>query len=401
MNAPNWSAILETTDKGVARPTLSNAVRVIQHDPMFCAARIYYDEFLDRVLIANSPVREWRADDTTRATVYMQDACGITGLNDIWVKKAIAMVARDRPRHAVRDWLATLAWDGEPRIDEAFVDYWNAIPNAQQPHDYLRAISKNFFLGLIARVMRPGCQLDEMVVFESPEQGVGKTSALRILGAPWYAVAHERVTEKDFFQDLQGIWLVEIGEMQAFSKATRQRIKTVISTPTDRFRGSYDERSTNHPRQCVFAGSTNDDEWADDDTGLRRYWPFQCGLVERDHLTAARDQLFAEALVRYHAGESWWPVPLSAKAVQAARQTYDEWTSVIMPWCELQIMQGADRVHVRDIMLGPLKFSVDKLDKGPQMRVATILRLARWQRLPSRIGENSARAWFPPESQAK
>lgn len=385
---PIWNDLLICNEKGPL-PTLANAVRVLQHDPTLGPECLWYDEFLDRILLNNSPTREWRDDDDTKLTVYMQESASVLRMPKHMVKDAVEFVTRQRVRHIVKDWLASLAWDGIPRIDEAFCDHWNAEPTIFQPHDYIRAISHNFFIGLVARVYRPGCQLDEMVVFESSRQGVGKTSALRILGGAWYAVAHERVTEKDFFQDIQGKWIIEISELSSFSAASVERIKTVISTPSDRFRGSYDRRSSDHGRQCIFAGTTNTDDWGLDATGLRRFWPVTVGEVNLVTLAAARDQLFAEALVKWTAGEHWWEVPHSAAVVQSERQHHDEWTDIVLPWAHLQLAGGDDCVAVKDILVNALKFTLDKLDKGAQMRVGRILKLASWTRNPR------TKRWYP------
>lgn len=362
---------------------------------------VHYDEFLDRIL-TGTPAREWSDADDTQLAIYLQSRRNMLTVGANQVREVINYHARQRPQHVVRDWVQSLQWDGIARIEEAFSDHWLAEPSAHQPHEYIRAISRNFHIGIMARIMRPGCQLDNMVVFES-QQGLYKSSALQILAGPWFAVAHERVTEKDFFQDIQGKLIIEIAEMSAFSHATQERIKSVITTRTDRFRGSYDRRSSDHGRQCVFAGTTNSDDWGHDETGLRRYWPIKVGRVRLDALAAAREQLFAEAYVLWQGGAHWWDVPDSTLDVQAERQNYDEWTERILSWADTHLLTGHDSVTVSDLLGGALKFSPDDIDKSSQMRVARILRLNGWERRTVRTTSPSGRsmllkAWFAPES---
>lgn len=402
MKGPPWLELLDVNAKGVPRSTLANAVTVLQHDPAWGPETLWYDPFLDRVLTANSTSREWRDDDDTRLTVYCQQNAELSTIHESQVASAVRYVARQRSKHCVLDWLASLTWDHEPRIALAFEDHWGAVPSVHQPSDYLRAISANFFLGLVARVVHPGCQLDTMVIFEGP-QGIGKSRALRIVGGAWYMLAAESVTSKDFFQAFPGKWLIEVGEMDAFSRAERERVKLAISTPVDRYRSSYGRRAEDHPRQCVFAGTTNRDDYGNDDTGLRRFLPFVCGDILPTSLTVARPQLFAEAYARLVAGESWWETPsVPTLAVQADRQTYDEWTPNVLQFAHEQIaMHGAEHIQIGDVLTSGLKLPLQLVDKKHQMRAAAILRRAKWTRRKVYVAsaKDELWVWFAPESE--
>lgn len=390
--APLWSNILDTP--GLGKPpyqTLTNAVRVLQHDPVWDASRLWYDEFLDRIFVANSPTREWRDEDDYRLTVYMQETACMPLLRDTLVAKAVRMVAKQRCKHVLRDWLSVLRWDGVERIAHAFEDHWTVTCDLNLPSDYVRAASRNFFIGLVARVFRPGCQLDTMVVFEG-FQGLKKTSALRVLASePWYMAAHESVTKKDFFETLRGKWIVEIDEMDVFSRAEVSRVKAVISTPVDRYRPSYGRAAIDFPRQCIFGGTTNKDDWGNDDTGLRRFWPLPCGLTNLETLAAARDQLLAEAVHLFRAGATWWEMPLSTKDVQADRQAESAWTSIV-----LQGLRGYDETTVTDVLVTIIKCEVSKITRPAEVAVGRILRLAGWEKKNLRRVGKQGKTWVSP-----
>ncbi len=371
------------------RPTLSNAVKVLEHDQTL-AGTLWYDEFLDRVM-TGTPPREWRDADDLNLTVDLQDRIGIASIPTRIVADAVQQYAHRRPRHLVRDWLTALVWDGEPRCALAFEEHWGVDCGEAQPCDYVRAISQNFFVGLVARVMRPGCQLDTMVVFEG-EQGTRKTSALRVLGGPFYAAVHESVTSKDFFQALQGKWLVEIGELDSFTRAEVTRVKMVISTPVDTYRASYGRRVNDYPRQCMFAGTTNATEWGADETGLRRFWPVRCGEVNLRTLADARDQLFAEALRLYGDGEGWWRVPPTAAAVQADRQQDHAWTELVLPALALQ-----SETTTAEVLMRILKHDASQITRQSELVVGRILRLAGWVKRPARREGKLRKVWFAPE----
>lgn len=386
-----WANILDCTGKGdTPRSTLANAVLVLQHDPTFAPDLLWYDEFLDRILTRDGEQsRQWRDDDDTRATVYMQQTIGMVTVAVSVVADAVRYVARQRVRHCVREHLARVPWDGIERIAHAFEDFWGAVAAANQPSEYLRAVSANFFLAMIARVLRPGCQVDTMVIFEGA-QGIGKSRALRILGSDWYMLAAESVTSKDFFQVLAGCWLVEIGEMDSFSRAERERTKLVISTPTDRYRPSYARHAKDFPRQCVFAGTTNHDDYGNDATGLRRFLPVKCGEMDLAGLIKARAQLFAEALHYFREGCTWWEVPRAVEA-QADRQAQDVWTDVIADH-----LIGKSDVAVIELLRDVLKIREADMTRAHELRVGHILRLAGWLKKDARRGRKVSKRWFPP-----
>lgn len=390
-----WANILDCggKNKDVPRSSLANAVLVLQHDPQLSPNYLWYDEFLDRVLTRDeSGVRQWRDDDDTRVTVYMQQTIGMLTVAESIVAAAVRYVARQRVRHCVREHVESLQWDGIERIAHAFEDFWGAEAAPNQPSEYLRATSFNFFLSMIARIMRPGCQVDTMVIFEGP-QGIGKSRALRVLGGDWYMLAAESVTSKDFFQVLAGCWLVEIGEMDSFSRAERERTKLVISTPTDRYRPSYGRHARDFPRQCVFAGTTNHGDYGNDDTGLRRFLPVKCGEIDIPGLVAARAQLFAEALHYFREGRTWWEVPRAAEA-QADRQAIDVWTDTV-----LDFAVGKPDLALADVLRDALKIRDADMTRMHEVRVGRILTLNGWLKKPARRNGKLGKRWFPPESE--
>ncbi len=392
--ADNWKKVLDggLTKQGPVS-NVANAVRVLQLDPTLGSDILWYDSFLDRIFIARGHApRPWTAQDDTRLTCYLQDEpIGIRRIPEHIVKKAVRMVAMDRERHCVRDWLLSLSWDGEPRIEHAFEDIWDACLNPDQPCDYVRAASSNFFIGMVARILKPGCQLDTMMVFEG-KQGIKKTSALRVLATePWYQVAHSQVTGKDFFECLVGKWMVEIGEMDAFSRAEKTRVKSVISTPTDYYRKSYGERAEDVQRQQIFGGTTNSDEWGNDDTGLRRFWPLRCGAINIELLAENRAQLFAESVQRFKDGATWWEMPESTAGVQSDRQMRSSWTDLVLTG-----LVGQSETTVAECLVRILKFDPSAITRTAELTLGSILRLEGWTKKNRRSNGVQRTIWLAP-----
>lgn len=351
----------------------------------------YYDEFLDKAIVDG---RQWRDDDDTGLCMWLQERVGLHGVTPSMVHAVVSRRLRATPRHCVREYLEGLTWDGVPRIAHAFEDHWGIEPGTKQPSDYIRAVSANFFIGPVARVMRPGCQLDTMVVFEG-QQGTRKSSALRIIGGPWYMLATESINSKDFQQALRGSWQAEIGELESFSRADRDRIKAIISNPIDKYRGSYERHVREYPRQCVFAGTTNRDDWGNDDTGLRRFWPVWCGDIDLDAIAAHRDDFFAEALRLFRSGSGWWETPKDhTLAAQRDRQSEDIWTSLV-----LEHLIGKSEIHLPDVLRDACKVRESEMTHTHKLRIGSILRLAGWSKSNLRRDAKQVKTWVAPHDE--
>jgi putative DNA primase/helicase len=171
-----------------------------------------------------------------------------------------------------------------------------------------------------ARVFTPGCKFDYMVIFEGP-QGVGKSTLAKILGGDFFADTGLVLGDKDSYQNLQGVLVYEWGELDSLNRSEVTKVKQFISSAKDRFRASFDRRAKDYPRQVVFVGTTNEDHYLVDPTGNRRMWPVRVTRqVDLQWLRDNRDQLFAEALVYFDAGERFHPTPAEQRALFEPQQ---------------------------------------------------------------------------------
>jgi putative DNA primase/helicase len=391
--------VLDTTGKTPVA-NLSNAVRILEQDRSLHGL-VCFDEFLGKLMTGN-PSREWTDADDLTLTLHIQRECGIPRLGREIASQAALTVGFRNVRNCVRDWLESLKWDGEPRIEHFFEDHFGATGTA-----YTRSASKNFWLSMVARIYRPGCQADNMIVLEGP-QGIKKSSALRVIGGQWFAEQHENVTGRSFFEVLQGKLLVEISEMDAFSRAEVTRVKQVITNTSDRFREPYGRHAKDHPRQCIFAGTTNKDDWNRDETGARRFWPITCqGDIDLGGIVANREQFFAEAVQRFKAGESWWEMPAEqTRQQQAARYVAPAWVELIEKYIEQERMiedgnprwvpraEPLPEVSVAEILQNALDIPEAQWNKASEMRVAESLRFLGWIKKDVRRKGRIVKRWF-------
>jgi putative DNA primase/helicase len=122
---------------------------------------------------------------------------------------------------------------------------------------------------------------------------------------------------------------VELAELSALRKSDVEAVKNFISKREDTYRGAYARRVKTHKRQCVFFGSTNDDEFLKDATGNRRFFPVAVKRTRKTHIIfepkfdAIVDQLWAEAMEGYMLGEG---LTLSDEAETIAGGTREEFT---------------------------------------------------------------------------
>src|SRR5262249_2451934 len=152
------------------------------------------------------------------------------------------------------------------------LDDWLTLYCGAEPDDYMHAVGRCWMISGVARAYEPGCQADAVLIFEG-EQGAGKSSALAILGGPFYSDDIAELGTRDAAMCTHGIWIVELAELDAMGRAEISRIKAFLSRRTDRFRPPYGHHVIEAPRQCIFAGTVNLNTYLKDETGGRRFWP--------------------------------------------------------------------------------------------------------------------------------
>lgn len=369
---------LAKTRSGNPQANISNVCRVLRDDARWRGTLAYCQHSHRHMKTGPTPVSgeagEWTTGDTARLRVWLAEQYGFCpGAPD--TDDAMLVVSEEHPMHPVRDYLSALVWDGTERLR-----YWLADYLGTPQRDYEAAVGTKWLIAAVARVMQPPCKADCVLILEGA-QGLGKSTALKVLGGEWFSDVHFQLGDKDGYQALQGCWIVELSELDAFNKAESTRAKQFFATDVDRYRPSYGRRAQDFPRMCVFAGSTNQDSYLRDATGNRRYWPVRCEDINVEALTEARDQLWAEAMVRWREGVPWWPTPDEAHLFaeeQEHRFASDSWEELVDTWLNAFEQRGTEQFTSGQILAGALKLEPHQMKPPEQTRLGLVMTRLGW-----------------------
>lgn len=398
------------------QPSLYNTLHVLERDPLWRGV-LGFNQFSYRIT-KRKPMPgqpggqgEWADIDDVRLQVYLTKTYGFEPKKPT-VMDAVLHAAYEAPYHPVREYLEALRWDGVSRLHRIMAEYWGAAstPSAaslrredpwagKRLERYFELVGEKWLVGAVARIFKPGCKLDTMVVFEGGQGDYKSTSIKTLFGEDWFADSKLKIGDKDALANMQGKWAYEMAEMDAHRKADDTEFKQFLTSPVDRVRWHYGKRAEDVPRQSVFVGTTNMHQYGKDETGMRRIWPVEVGLVDLRRIAVDRDQLWAEAVVLFRQSATWW-VDKQVQAFSAedypelgppgegerlvwsewelfdeqgeSRQNVDAWETPILEWIEKN--NGLPFFTTAEIMGDALELDRARWTPPEQKRVAAILR---------------------------
>lgn len=326
-----WIKRLELSPTtGRPAKTAANVIIVLQHDPAV-RGRIFRDTFTERVMLQcplpwpprdkSDQVTPWTDADEHGLFVYIERVLGYR--TEGAIRSALVYCSEQNAVNPVSSYLNTPVWDGVPRLDTLYIDYFGAKDCA-----FIRTIARKAFVAAVARVMLERVKFDYMTVVHSKRQGIGKSTFFRRLGRDWFTDSIKSFEGKEAEELIQGKWIVEIAELQAFNRVDINRIKQFLSKEDDQYREAYGRNVKNQVRRSIFFGTTNDHEYLHDPTGNRRFWPVDARPehatknVFRDLTEYEVDQIWAEAVIRWRMGESLYLSPEMEEEAERRRQEH-------------------------------------------------------------------------------
>ena len=268
----------------------------------------------------NKNATQWTDNDDANLRVWLERNYDLTGKEKI--ADALTAVLTRHSYHPIRDYLNGLQWDNIPRLERLIIDYIGAEDN-----ELNRTMTRKHFTAAVTRVFNPGCKYDYCLILTGPE-GVGKSTLLGKMGGKWFNDSITTTEGKEGMEQLRRAWIIEMGELASIKRSDVESVKAYLSKRVDIYRAAYGRRTAEHPRQCVFCGTTNEVLFLKGDNGNRRFWIMAVNPELRkyrkwqDALDRDRDQLWAEAVHYYKQGEKLY---LSDELEAQARQRQEEY----------------------------------------------------------------------------
>lgn len=384
-----------------------NIRRILERHPNF-KDRFRFDQWTKKREVQETPGKWREVTDTdiietqnSIATLYHQ----FRRVAKQSVADAIEVRFNECSYDSAVDYITSQKWDGVERLTK-----W--IPTVYHTDDdeYHQKVGKSWFMGLVKRVMRPGCKYDYMLVLVG-EQGIKKSTSLEIIGHnDWHVPTNIRIQNKDAVLVMEGKMIVEFSEGSTMSLAENSELKSFLTIRTDTIRRPYARYVEDVPRRCVFAMTTNDSQFLKDDTGNRRYLPIEIEHeVDTQWLIDNRDQLFAEAWQRVQNDESVWDIPFDvAEKKQMDRLMDSPFQDMIDQWLTspkiyddnirdmVLLNPQRDGITVSDVWVGALGGQKNRLTTREEMMIARALKKLGGMRVRARINGVQKMRWFLP-----
>ncbi len=330
-----WMSKLSVNGKGCVEPTPANFKLIVENDPRLKGIK-GLDRFSDRKVVEGTfpwardvHNSTWTDTDAAGLRWYISVAYHIEGKEKI--QDAVDMVFEQRAFHPVKDYIESVKWDGVPRVERVLVTFLGAEDTI-----YTRAVTRKALVAAVARVYNPGCKFDYMLTVTG-KQGIGKTLLFNKLAGDWFSNSMIDIRGKESYEALDGVWIMEMGELAALKRSDRDVIKNYISKTEDVYRKAYGRNTTIAKRHSIFIGTTNEKTFLEDDTGNRRFWVVDTDATKRTRTVWADEatgetgltseevhQIWAEALYMYQHGENI--MQLTPQELEGAKEAQEDHT---------------------------------------------------------------------------
>ena len=298
--------------------------------------------------------REWEDSDTSFLIALLEVKSNGLTISKDKALDALTIHSQKNKYDPLCEMLDSLPeWDGNKRVETLLVDFLGA-----EDTPYTRAVTVHFMHGAVMRAFHPGCKFDEVCVIVGEQGGLKSTFVRKLnMNDDFFTDNLGNIATKEAYENIQGIWIAEIGELESLRKREVETVKSFVSALQDRYRASYGHFSKTRKRRCIFIATTNSTSFLADRTGNRRFLPIRCDRAKAtlDLLAPSAEghirQAWAEVMHEYHSGGDRLPLKIPEDIAQAAEQAQDTYSvtdpreGIITAWIESRCIVG-DRVCI-------------------------------------------------------
>ena len=364
------------TAHGFPRRTFQNTQTAITRLGANCSMNL----FKHRMFIEGEAIQSHQGELSDKLSLLMRDLVnkryGFDPGSEL-TRDAIYQLCIENAFDPIIEYLNSLVWDGQERLDHWLIRYAGA-----EDSDYVRAVSSMVLIAAVRRARQPGVKFDTILVLEGP-QGSGKSSLIKIMAGEEYFSDQDLLAleARAQMEALEGVWLFEIGELAGMRHTDVNKVKAFASRAVDRCRPAYGRFSEARPRRGILIGTTNDDAYLKDETGNRRFWPVSTSDIDTEAISLNRDQLWAEAAHREAKGRSitlpqeLWGV---AAVEQGKRVEPDAWTDVLSN-LPTSISNGREVVASGNIIENVLRIPPANIQPYHYRRLAKVMITLGWK----------------------
>jgi len=386
-NGTPWTHALLRSKTDIVQQTINNCIVALQHLEPWKSEGCWYDSVRERHMIGTRPVEDI---DAVRAGAIIEQATKMRVTNLRLVGHALDYVCRQKTRDLLREWVDTLPEAAPTPLLTTWLRTYAAVPPAI-PDGYVADVSRLIPVGMIARILDPGCQYRYVPIFEGNED-LGKSKLTKALagvdpyGQSWHVALSAGMEGKEAHMMLEGAWVAELEELSSYTKTDENRMKALVTMQTDSFVPKFANKRVDHPRRTIFIATVNpegDGAYLKGQTGNTRWLPVQVGTIDVDGFLAQRTQLFAQAKAYYLAHPyDWWHMTSGAEATterEVRRQTSVYEGEKLEAW--LYARKISNQLCTWDeVAEDCFQISKDRWNKALQMEIAKALTASSWVR---------------------
>ena len=361
---------------------------VMDKDSRF-AGKIRLNEFAQQPYLYGSVpwenesnCRAWSSHDDSALFSLIQADYGLKSRQDF--ADALKNVSMRNKFHPVRELLDSLTWDGKEHIRSLLPEYLGA-----EDSDYTYQVMRLWMLGAVSRVYKPGSKFDYTMILQG-SQGIGKSTFLKQMAMDdsWFNDSLDSLDSDKAVQSLTGSWIIELAELKSLARTVGgvESVKRFLTATQDKYRIPYERRADTFYRQCVFAGTTNKDDFLQDETGNRRFLIIHTGVTEPFKslfVPEAMDdikQAWAEAVHIWKNEDPELILPekcmQQAKELQEANMADDGKRGIILDYLE-----GKTQVCAREIWFEALKETIPPKNWQASEINNIVAKVPGWERL--------------------